>query len=139
MGDFLDRNGAHVSRSNPTDAVDREQGSRFLPRFDAQGLLAAIVVDASTNDVLMFAFMNDEALRLTRETGFVHFWSRSRHGLWKKGETSGNALKIEEILVDCDQDALVLRVRPEGPACHTGAKSCFYRRLDQDALVRVRT
>lgn len=128
-----------MSRSNPNDAIDREQGSRFVPRFDAQGLVAAIVVDASTHDVLMFAFMNDEALRLTRETGIAHFWSRSRKSLWKKGETSGNTLKVEEILVDCDQDALVLRVRPQGPACHTGEKSCFYRRLEKDALVRVRT
>ncbi|MBA4163155.1 MAG: phosphoribosyl-AMP cyclohydrolase [Erythrobacter sp.] len=128
-----------MSRSNSSDAIDREQGSRFVPRFDAQGLVAAIVVDASTHGVLMFAFMNDEALRLTRETGIAHFWSRSRKSLWKKGETSGNTLKVEEILVDCDQDALVLRVRPQGPACHTGEKSCFYRRLEKDALVRVRT
>src|SRR3546814_7766879 len=87
--------------------LDREQGSRFVPRFDAQGLVAAIVVDASTHGVLMFAFMNDQALLLTRETGIAHFWSRSRKSLWKKGETSGNTLKVEEILVDCDQDALV--------------------------------
>ncbi|OGS52326.1 MAG: phosphoribosyl-AMP cyclohydrolase [Erythrobacter sp. RIFCSPHIGHO2_12_FULL_63_10] len=110
-----------------------------MPRFDPQGLIAAIVLDAATQQVLMFAFMNADALRLTRETGFAHFWSRSRQGLWKKGESSGNTLKVEEILVDCDQDAFVLRVVPAGPACHTGQPSCFYRRLEADALVSVLT
>lgn len=128
-----------MSHACTNEDNDREHGSRFMPRFDAQGLISAIVVDAANQHVLMFAFMNDEALRLTRETGFAHFWSRSRQSLWKKGETSGNTLKVEEILVDCDQDALVLRVIPAGPACHTGEKSCFYRRLDKDTLVRVRT
>lgn len=125
---------SHICTSNDED---RESGSRFMPRFDAQGLIAAIVVDAANQQVLMFAFMNDEALRLTRESGFAHFWSRSRQGLWKKGETSGNTLKVEEILVDCDQDALVLRVIPAGPACHTGETSCFYRRLEADALAGI--
>jgi len=85
----------------------------------------------------MVAFMDAEALTKSRETGLAHFHSRSRGRLWLKGETSGYFLRIQEIRVDCDQDALVLMVQPEGPACHTGARSCFYRRLDGDALVRV--
>ncbi|KUO50427.1 MAG: phosphoribosyl-AMP cyclohydrolase [Sphingomonadales bacterium BRH_c42] len=128
-----------MSHTCTNDDDDREQGSRFAPRFDAQGLISAIVVDAANQQVLMFAFMNADALRLTRETGFAHFWSRSRQGLWKKGETSGNTLKVVGILVDCDQDALVVSVEPQGPACHTGETSCFYRRLEADVLVKVRT
>lgn len=123
-----------MSSTELTD--DREQGSRFMPRFDTQGLLAAMVVDVADNRPLMLAWMNEEALKRTRETGIAHFWSRSRQSLWKKGETSGNVLEIVEILVDCDQDALVLRCRPAGPACHTGAPSCFYRKLAGDELVR---
>jgi phosphoribosyl-ATP pyrophosphohydrolase/phosphoribosyl-AMP cyclohydrolase len=88
-------------------------------------LRAAIVQDAGSGDVLMLAWMDDEALRLTRETGEAHFWSRSRQKLWRKGETSGNTLAVEELRDDCDGDALLLRVRPAGPACHTGARSCF--------------
>lgn len=106
----------------------------FTPQFDASGLLAAVVVDASDNRVLMVAFMDAEALAATRATGLAHFHSRSRGRLWKKGETSGNTLAVAEILVDCDQDALVLRCTPAGPACHTGADSCFFRRLDGDGL-----
>src|SRR5580765_5579055 len=88
-------------------------------------LRAAIVQDADTNRVLMLAWMNDEAERLTRETGVAWFWSRSRERLWKKGETSGNTLAVEELRDDCDGDALLVRVRPNGPACHTNAVSCF--------------
>jgi phosphoribosyl-AMP cyclohydrolase len=106
-----------------------------MPRFDAQGLLSAVITDCAGGAVLMVAFMNAEALALTRLTGFAHFWSRSRSRIWMKGETSGHTLKVEEILVDCDQDALVIRAVPAGPACHTGATSCFYRRLEGDALV----
>jgi phosphoribosyl-AMP cyclohydrolase len=120
-------------------ASDREQGSTFLPRFDSQGLLSAIAVDSVSKDVLMLAFMDAEALAKTRETGLAHFHSRSRGKLWLKGETSGHFLRVEEIRVDCDQDALVLLVRPEGPACHTGATSCFYRRLEGDGLERIGT
>lgn len=119
------------------DAIDREQGSDFLPRFDAQGLLTAIAVDSETKDILMVAYMGEEALERTRETGLAHFYSRSRGRLWLKGETSGHFLRVQEMRVDCDQDALVMIVKPEGPACHTGARSCFYRRLDGDKLVRV--
>jgi phosphoribosyl-AMP cyclohydrolase len=120
---------------NPTD--DRELGTAFQPRFDPQGLLSAVAVDAGSGAVLMLAFMDAEALDKTRETGFAHFHSRSRGRLWMKGESSGHVLRVLEIRVDCDQDALVLLVRPEGPACHTGATSCFYRRLDGDELVRI--
>lgn len=116
------------------DKNDREQGNAFMPRFDPQGLITAVVADAETRTVLMVAFMDAEALARTRETGLAHFYSRSRGRLWLKGETSGNFLKVEEILVDCDQDALVLHVHPAGPACHTGAASCFYRKLEGDEL-----
>ena len=116
---------------------DREQGDQFLPRFDDNGLLTTIALDSRTREVLMVAFMDAEALARSRETGLAHFHSRSRGRLWLKGETSGHFLHIEEMRVDCDQDALVLLVRPEGPACHTGARSCFYRRLAGDRLQRV--
>lgn len=118
-------------------AAERERGTAFLPRFDAQGLIIGIAVDSGTKEVLMVAFMDAEALEKTRETGLAHFHSRSRGRLWMKGESSGHVLKVEEILVDCDQDALVLRVSPAGPACHTGAPSCFYRRLEGDSLMRT--
>lgn len=112
---------------------ERETGSRFAPVFDASGLLPAVVVDAGSGEVLVLAWMNEEALAMTRETGRVTFWSRSRRSLWTKGETSGNYLRVEEILVDCDQDTLVIRAWPDGPTCHTGAPSCFYRRLEPNA------
>jgi phosphoribosyl-AMP cyclohydrolase len=105
------------------------EGVRFTPRYGADGLLSAIVVDADTGAILMLAHMNAEALDRTLATGEAHFWSRSRNALWRKGETSGNVLRIREILTDCDQDALLLRVEPAGPACHTGRRSCFYRAL----------
>ncbi|WNY27254.1 phosphoribosyl-AMP cyclohydrolase [Methanolapillus ohkumae] len=105
--------------------------SILLPalKFD-NGLIPAIVQDATTHEVLMFAFMNEEALRLTMETRIAHYWSRSRQSLWKKGETSGHYQYIQEILVDCDEDALLLQVVQVGGACHTGYKSCFYRTVD---------
>lgn len=118
-------------------SAERELGTAFLPRFDAQGLLIAIAVDSDSRDVLMVAYMDEEALLKTRETGLAHFHSRSRGKLWLKGETSGHFLRVREMRVDCDQDALVLIVDPEGPACHTGARSCFYRRLEGDALARI--
>lgn len=116
--------------------LDREQGAVFLPKFDDKGLLTAVAVDSVSKDVLMVAFMDAEALAKTRETGFAHFHSRSRGRLWMKGETSGHVLRVQEILVDCDQDCLVLKVVPQGPACHTGAAACFYRRLDGEILAR---
>lgn len=116
------------------ESLRREQGTEFLPKFDANGLLTAVVVDADSAAVLMVAYMDAAALSATRETGLAHFHSRSRGRLWMKGESSGHVLKVAEILVDCDQDALVLRATPAGPTCHTGAVSCFYRKLDGDQL-----
>lgn len=115
----------------------RETGAEFLPKFDNNGLIAAIVTDAGSGEVLMFAFMDAEALAATQRTGLAHFHSRSRGRLWMKGETSGHVLEVAEMLVDCDQDALVVKARPRGPACHTGERSCFYRRLVGDGLVRI--
>jgi len=99
-------------------------------KYDANGLIPAIAQDAKTGEVLMVAWMNPQALRLTQETGEAHFWSRSRQELWRKGATSGNVLHVQEIRVDCDADTLLLRVAPAGPACHTGARSCFFRTLE---------
>jgi len=118
-------------------STEREAGTVFSPRFDDKGLLSAIAIDQGTCEVLMVAFMDAEALAKTRETGLAHFHSRSRGRLWMKGETSGHVLKVREIRVDCDQDALVLMVEPQGPACHTGERSCFYRRLDGEGLIRL--
>lgn len=114
---------------------NRDTGLMLNPKFDADGLLTAIAVDAVSGEPLMVAFMNDEALRLTLETREATFWSRSRGRLWKKGETSGNVLRVVEARIDCDQDALWLRCEPAGPACHTGADSCFFRRIEGDRLV----
>jgi len=120
-------------------ASDLDETLAFQPRFDPSGLIPAIVTDAGDGTVLMFAHMNAEALRLTRETGIAHFWSRSRGALWKKGETSGETLKVMEILTDCDQDVLQIKAQPQGrgAACHTGRRSCFYRRLEGDGLRMV--
>ena len=106
-----------------------EQGTAFAPLFDAAGLIPAIVSDAATGEVVMFAWMNRDALALTLDTRTAHFWSRSKSRLWKKGEESGNVLKVLDLRTDCDQDALLLRVELTGAgvACHTGARSCFYR------------
>ncbi|MGL6042350.1 MAG: phosphoribosyl-AMP cyclohydrolase [Sandaracinobacteroides sp.] len=109
----------------------------FKPKFDSAGLLTAVVTHAESGALLMVAHMNAEAVAATRETGEAHFWSRSRARLWRKGETSGHVLRVQDILVDCDQDALWLKALPAGPACHTGAPSCFYRRLGSDGLEPV--
>lgn len=111
---------------------NREEGTQFSPKFDEKGLVTAVVTDATDGNLLMVAFMNEEALALTLETGIAHYWSRSRQKIWKKGESSGNLQKIEEIRVDCDQDALWLKVHVQGAGatCHTGHKSCFYRHLE---------
>ena len=97
----------------------------FVPAYDDRGLVPCVVQDAASGTLLMLAWMNDEALRLTRETGVVHFWSRSRQALWKKGETSGNTLELVELRLDCDHDAVLAIARPAGPTCHTGTTSCF--------------
>lgn len=112
-----------------SDKKALEDGSAFTPRFDADGLLTAVVTDAADGKLLMVAHMNAEALALTLETGVAHYWSRSRRALWKKGETSGNLQRIVEMLTDCDQDAVWLRVNVLGhdATCHTGRRSCFYR------------
>lgn len=115
---------------------DRETGTELRPRWDAQGLITGVITDAATGDLLMVAHLNDEALKLTLATGEAHFWSRSRSALWRKGETSGNVLRVVEVLIDCDQDTLWLKVQAAGPACHTGARSCFYRRVEDGRLVR---
>jgi phosphoribosyl-AMP cyclohydrolase len=99
-------------------------------KWDERGLIPAVVQDAGDGAVLMVAWMNAESLRLTLETGEAHFWSRSRRQLWHKGATSGNVQRVEEIRVDCDADTLLVRVRPAGPACHTGERSCFFRALE---------
>ena len=116
-------------------AVEIEQGLVFQPKFNADGLIPAIVSDATSGEVLLFAWMNAEALRLTLTTGRGHFWSRSRARLWQKGEASGNVLRISEVRTDCDQDVLWLRVAVagDGVACHTGNRSCFYRALSLPA------
>ena len=119
-----------MSDSASLSTEERETGTRFAPKFDANGLLSAVVLDSHTKEVLVVAFMNEEAIAHTRATGNVTFWSRSRRKLWMKGETSGHVLRVEEILVDCDQDALVIYAKPAGPTCHTGRTSCFYRLLD---------
>ncbi len=125
-----------MSNSNETKRIifadrsqaDVEQGLEFAPKFDANGLIAAMAVDYKTREPLMLAYMNDEALKLTLQLGEAVYFSRSRQKLWHKGETSGHVQKVKEILVDCDQDALVLLVDQIGAgACHTGHHSCFYR------------
>ncbi len=98
-------------------------------KFHLNGLIPAIVQDAETNEVLMLAYMNRESLELTLQKGETYFWSRSRNELWHKGETSGNLQRVVEVRVDCDEDALLVRVRPAGPACHTGNRTCFYREM----------
>jgi phosphoribosyl-AMP cyclohydrolase len=118
-----------------TDKLQLEAGDVFAPRFDADGLIPVIVTDAASGEVSMFAWMNTTSLALTLETGVAHFWSRSRGKLWKKGEESGNLLRVVELRTDCDQDVLWLRVAIDGAgrACHTGERTCFYRRVVTDA------
>lgn len=108
---------------------EREEGSQFAPKFSAQGLVTAVTIDAQSGEVLMVAHMNQEAIAKTLETGDVHYYSRSRAQLWRKGESSGEVQKLVEMQVDCDQDALVVRVRQtgHGATCHTGRRSCFFR------------
>lgn len=101
-------------------------------KFDSNGLLTGIAQDSISNQILMVAMMNQEAIDLTLKTGLAHFWSRSRKSLWLKGETSGNLLKVQKIIVDCDGDALLLLVKPTGPVCHTGKESCFFTELEME-------
>ena len=115
---------------------DRETGLQLDPKYDANGLITAVVTHAETGEVLMLAHMNAEALALTLSSRKATFWSRSRGALWMKGETSGHVLSVVEVRIDCDQDAVWLKCLPAGPACHTGEASCFYRVVDGDGLVR---
>lgn len=119
----------------PADKTRLEEGDALTPRFDAAGLVTAVVTDMVSGELLMVAHMDADALQRTIETGQAHFWSRSRQAPWKKGETSGNVLEVGELRVDCDQDAVWLRVTVagDGAACHTGQRSCFYRRVETGA------
>lgn len=123
------------------DKSTLEEGAELAPRFDANGLVTAVVTDAGDGMLLMVAHMNAEALALTVETGIAHYWSRSRGTLWKKGETSGNLQRVVEIRTDCDQDAIWLRVEVSGhdATCHTGRRSCFYRVVEKrDGVAALR-
>ena len=117
------------------DAADREEGLAFQPKFGADGLATCVAVDARRGDVLMVAHMNEQALEKTLSSGVVHYWSRSRGALWRKGDTSGQTQRLVEMRVDCDQDAFLafVDVAGNGGACHTGRRSCFYRRVETAA------
>ncbi len=113
----------------------RETGTVLDPRWDERGLVQTVTTDAATGEVLMVAHMNATALAATLATGEAHYWSRSRQEVWHKGATSGNTQAVVELRIDCDQDALWLKVRPAGPACHTGARTCFYRTVASDSAL----
>lgn len=115
---------------------DQEEGLTLTPKFDSAGLVTCVTTDASSGDVLMVAHMNAEALRRTIESGDAWYYSRSRQALWRKGETSGHVQKVRELRIDCDQDAVWIKVEQTGPACHTGRRSCFYRVSDGGAALR---
>ncbi|GAY21497.1 phosphoribosyl-AMP cyclohydrolase [Sphingobium fuliginis] len=115
----------------------RDRGLTLNPKYDKDGLITAVVTDVDSGELLMVAHMNAEALRLTRDTGLAHFWSRSRQSLWKKGETSGHMLQVRDLRIDCDQDAVWVKALPAGPTCHTGARSCFFRRIGPEGLTAV--
>ncbi|HEV2898990.1 MAG TPA: phosphoribosyl-AMP cyclohydrolase [Pseudaminobacter sp.] len=133
---------AHIDfPESPSDKQALEEGGVFAPRFDAAGLVTAVVTDARDGMLLMVAHMNAEALALTIETGMAHYWSRSRGKIWKKGEISGNVQYITELRTDCDQDAVWLRVNVSGhdATCHTGRRSCFYRTVGfEDGIATLR-
>lgn len=132
---------SELSLSERGDKKAVEDGDLLMPKFDADGLIAAVVTDVETGAVLMVGYMNAEALKRTLETGEAWYWSRSRRGYWKKGETSGQIQTVHEILTDCDQDALVLKVSVagNGATCHVGYRSCFYRKVvrQDDGTVRL--
>ena len=117
---------------------EREEGLVFQPKFDTSGLVTCVTTDAATGDVLMVAHMNEEALRKTIASGDAWYFSRSRNALWRKGETSGQTQRVVEMRMDCDQDAIWIRVEQQGAACHTGRRSCFYRKVEAtDGETRV--
>jgi len=115
------------------DIDDREEGLAFQPKFDGSGLVTCVATDAATGDVLMVAHMNDEALRKTIATGEAWYFSRSRNALWRKGESSGQTQRVVEMRADCDQDTIWIRVEQAGAACHTGRRTCFYRKVEAGA------
>jgi phosphoribosyl-AMP cyclohydrolase len=115
--------------STSSEINDIEEGLGFQPRFDASGLVTCVATDAGSGEVLMVAHMNNEALRKTIATGEAWYFSRSRNSLWRKGETSGHVQRVVEMRMDCDQDAVWIRVEQSGAACHTGRRSCFYRQV----------
>ena len=117
--------------STSADIDDREEGLAFQPKFDGSGLVTCVATDAASGEVLMVAHMNAEALRKTIESGDAWYFSRSRNALWRKGETSGHTQRVVEMRMDCDQDAVWIRVEQTGAACHTGRRSCFYRAVTQ--------
>jgi phosphoribosyl-AMP cyclohydrolase len=118
----------------PTDKNELEEGGVLTPKFDTHGLVTAVVTDNATGEVLMLAHMNAEALSRSITTGDAWYWSRSRDKLWRKGEESGNTQRIVEMRVDCDQDAVWIKVEQQGPACHTARRSCFYRIVEGGRL-----
>lgn len=119
--------------------MNAENTLALLPKWDGNGLITAVATDATTGVLLMVAHMDAEALAATIATGEAHYWSRSRQELWHKGATSGNIQRVVELRIDCDQDAVWLKVAPAGPACHTGEVSCFYRRVGPDGLIADRS
>jgi len=126
------------TRFTARDDIDGaiEETRRFAPKFNADGLIPAVATDAADGRLLMLAYMNEEALAKTIETGEAWYWSRSRGALWRKGGTSGNVQKVVEIRTDCDQDAIELVVEQTGPACHTNRRACFYRIVEKDGVLR---
>jgi phosphoribosyl-AMP cyclohydrolase len=123
--------GLPVSTSS-SDLDETEEGLNFRPKFDTAGLVTCVATDAESGDVLMVAHMNEEAIRRTIASGEAWYYSRSRKSLWRKGETSGHAQRVVEMRIDCDQDAIWIRVEQSGAACHTGRRSCFYRKVEAD-------
>lgn len=121
-----------MSYEPPLKGSEQDETDELRPKFNADGLVTAIAQDVETGEVLMLAWMNEAALRATLETGRGTYWSRSRQELWVKGETSGHTQEVAEVLIDCDQDAVLLKVRQTGGACHTGRSSCFYRRINPE-------
>ena len=119
----------------PLEGSAQDETDQLRPKFDSNGLVAAIVQDAASHEVLMLAWMNAEALSQTLQTGRATYWSRSRQQLWVKGETSGHTQSVKEVRVDCDQDAILLKVEQIGGACHTHRRACFYRRVEGQTLV----
>jgi phosphoribosyl-ATP pyrophosphohydrolase/phosphoribosyl-AMP cyclohydrolase len=131
MGATMTRSNPNSEFPNPQSPIRNPQSAIRNLKWDSRGLIPAIVQDAATGQVLTLAYMNAQSLRLTLETGETWFWSRSREELWHKGATSGHTQRVVEIRADCDADALLLRVRPAGPACHTGERSCFFQLLKE--------